>query len=137
MVSRIGKDGSVNVFLRGGVAPTDRNLISFYMDGGIGVKGALRDRPNDMFTLGIAYSKISPAAAALDRDTRAIAPPFPIRDEEVVFEMTYAAQIAPWWIVQPDLQYIVHPGGNVPNPNDPTVAIGNAFIAGIRSTIKF
>jgi porin len=55
----------------------------------------------------------------------------------VVFEMTYAAQIAPWWIVQPDLQYIVHPGGNVPNPNDPTVAIGNAFIAGIRSTIKF
>ena len=37
MVSRIGKDGSVNVFLRGGVAPTDRNLISFYMDGGIGV----------------------------------------------------------------------------------------------------
>jgi porin len=137
MVSRIGKDSSVNVFLRGGVVPTDRNLISFYMDGGIGVKGALPGRPNDMFTLGIAYSKISPAAAALDRDTRAIAPPFPVRDEEVVFEMTYAAQIAPWWIVQPDLQYIVHPGGNVPNPNDPTVAIGNAFIAGIRSTIKF
>jgi porin len=137
MVSHIGKDGSVNVFLRGGVAPTDRNLISFYMDGGIGVKGALRDRPNDVFTLGIAYSKISPDAAALDRDTLAIAPSYPIRDEEVVFEMTYAAQIAPWWIVQPDLQYIIHPGGNVPNPNDPTVAIGNAFIAGIRSTIKF
>jgi porin len=39
--------------------------------------------------------------------------------------------------VQPDLQYIVHPGGNVPNPNGPTLAIGNAFIAGIRSTIKF
>jgi porin len=56
MVSHIGKDGSVNVFLRGGVAPTDRNLISFYMDGGIGVKGALSGRPNDMFTLGIAYS---------------------------------------------------------------------------------
>ena len=137
MVSRIGKDGSVNVFLRGGVAPTDRNLISFYMDGGIGVKGALRDRPNDMFTLGIAYSKISPDAAALDRDTLALAPPYPIRDQEVMFEVTYAVQIAPWWIVQPDLQYIVHPGGNVPNPNDPTVAIGNAFIAGIRSTIKF
>jgi porin len=90
-----------------------------------------------MFTLGIAYSKISPDAAALDHDTLAIAPPFPVRDEEVVLEMTYAAQIAPWWIVQPDLQYIVHPGGNVPNPNNPTAAIGNAFIAGIRSTIKF
>jgi porin len=137
MISHLGKGGSINVFLRGGVAPTDRNLISFYMDGGVGVKGALPGRPNDMFTFGFAYSKISPDAAALDRDTLALAPPFPVRDQEVVFEMTYAAQIAPWWIVQPDLQYIVHPGGNVPNPNNPTVAIGNAFIAGIRSTIKF
>jgi len=54
-----------------------------------------------------------------------------------VFEATYAAQIAPWWIVQPDVQYIVHPGGNVPDPNNPNAVIGNAFIAGIRNTIKF
>ncbi len=48
-------------------------------------------------------------------------------------------QLAPWWTLQPDLQYIVHPGGNVPDPNDPTNAtvVKNAFIAGVRSTIKF
>jgi porin len=45
--------------------------------------------------------------------------------------------VAPWWVVQPDLQYIVHPGGNVADPNDPNSTIQNAFIAGIRSTIKF
>ena len=60
-----------------------------------------------------------------------------IRDYELVLEASYAAQIAPWWIVQPDLQYIVHPGGNVPNPANPYATIGNAFIAGVRSTVKF
>jgi porin len=128
---------SLNLFARGGLAPSDRNLISYYADGGGAFKGLLPGRADDVLTFGVAYAKISRDAAALDRDTLALAPPYPIRDQEVVFEMTYAAQIAPWWIVQPDLQYIVHPGGNVPNPNDPTAAIGNAFIAGIRSTIKF
>ena len=46
-------------------------------------------------------------------------------------------QLAPWWIVQPDLQYIVHPGGNVPDPGNANAAIPNAFVAGVRSTIKF
>jgi carbohydrate-selective porin OprB len=38
--------------------------------------------------------------------------------------------------VQPDLQYIVHPGGNVPDPASPNSTVGNAFVADIRSTIK-
>ena len=41
MIWRGGKDRSVNVFMRGGVAPSDRNLVSFYVDGGIGIKGLL------------------------------------------------------------------------------------------------
>ena len=90
-----------------------------------------------MITLGFAYVRIGADAAALDRDIALLSPPYPVRDHEVVFEATYAAQIAPWWIVQPDVQYIVHPGGNVPDPNNPNAVIGNAFIAGIRSTIKF
>jgi porin len=95
-------------------------------------------RTDDVLTFGVAYAKISRDAAALDRDTLAInGPPYPIRDQEVVFELSYAAQIAPWWILQPDLQYIVHPGGNVPDPDNPNVTVGNAFVAGLRSTIKF
>ena len=37
---------------------------------------------------------------------------------------------------QPDVQYIVNPGGHVAGPN-PAVAIKNAAIVGLRSTIKF
>jgi porin len=137
MVWRADKQ-SLNLFLRGGISPSDRNLISYYVDGGAGFKGPLPGRADDVLTFGVAYAKISRDAAALDQDTLALnGPPYPIRDEEVVFELSYQAQIAPWWTMQPDLQYIVHPGGNVPDPNNPYATVGNAFVVGVRSTIKF
>ena len=127
---------SVNLFMRGGFVPSDRNTVSYYLDGGVGLKGLLPGREDDVLTFGAVYEKISPDLAALDRD---FGPPTPVRNYEAVFELDYAMQIAPWWTLQPDLQYIVHPGGNVLDPKDPagTATVKNAFIAGIRSTIKF
>ena len=128
---------SLNVFVRGGGSPSDRNFLSYYVDGGAGITGLLPGRRDDVLTFGIAYTKISRDIAALDQDSLAInGPPYVVRDREVVFEASYAAQIAPWWIVQPDLQYIVYPNGGQ-NPDDPTLMLKNAFLAGIRSTIKF
>lgn len=132
-----GRESSLNLFVRGGFSPSDRNLISYYVDGGAGIKGLLPGRADDVLTFGVAYAKISRDAVAADQDALALSgPPYAIRDEEVVFELSYAAQIAPWWIVQPDLQYIVHPNGGQ-NPDDPTLTLDHAFVAGIRSTIKF
>ena len=137
-VAPIGKDGGVNVFIRSGISPSDRNLLNFYIDGGVGFTGFVPNRPKDVLTFGIAYAHISPDAAGLDQDMLFFnGPPYPIRDHEVVFEASYQWFIAPWWIVHPDLQYIVHPGGNVPHPVDPTVTVRNVFVAGVRSTIKF
>jgi porin len=132
-----GAASSLNLFVRGGGSPADRNLISYYVDGGAGIKGLLPGRPDDVLTFGVAYAKISREAVALDQDTLVInGPPYAIRDEEVLFELNYAIQIAPWWIVQPDIQYIVHPNGGQ-NPDDPTLPYDHAFYGGIRSTIKF
>ena len=129
---------SLNLFVRTGFSPSDRNLVSYYVDGGAGIKGLLPGRSDDVLTFGVVYAKISRDAAALDRDTLAInGPPFPIRDREVLFELSYQAQIAPWWMVQPDLQYIIHPGGHVPDPGNPNATLRNALVAGIRSTVKF
>jgi porin len=140
-VATIGKDGAINLFARAGVSPSDRNLLNYYVDGGAGFTGLLAtlspDRAKDVLTVGVAYGGISPDAVASDRDMAAATPPYPIRNYELLFEVSYQAQIAPWWIVQPDLQYIVHPGGNVPDPNNPAATVANAFVAGIRSTIKF
>jgi porin len=132
-----GEASSVNLFVRGGGSPSDRNLISYYVDGGIGIKGLLPGRADDTLTLGAAYAKISGEAIAFDRDNLAInGPPYVVRDREILFEASYAAQIAPWWTVQPDIQYVWHPNGGQ-NPDDPTLPLGHAFYAGVRSTIRF
>ena len=132
-----GIASSANLFVRASVSPSDRNLISYYVDSGIGIHGPLPGRADDVLTFGVAYGKISHDAVALDQDMRAInGAPYAIRDAEVVFEASYQAQIARWWIVQPDIQYIWHPNGGQ-NPGDPTLTYDHAFLAGIRSTIKF
>ena len=132
-----GEDRSANIFVRAGYTPADRNLVSFYIDGGIGLKG-LFGRKDDVLTFGVAHSKISGHASALDQDTLFFnGPPFPIRTAETVFELSYIFQVAPWWTIQPDLQYIVRPAGGVPHPDDATQVLPNAFLAGVRTTVKF
>lgn len=116
-----GTQTSLNLFMRAGAVPTDRNVVAYYVDGGAGFKGLLPGRPDDNLTLGFAYQKIS-------RDLALGALPVVLR-QEVVFEASYQAQIAPWWIVQPDVQYIVHPGGDI--------AVPDALVFGLRSTLKF
>jgi porin len=129
---------SVNLFLRAGASPSDRDLVEAYVDGGVGVKAPLPGRDDDVLTVGVAYSQISNDAAALDRDTQAMLGTFfPVRDKEIVIEVDYSMQIAPWWTFQADIQEIIHPGGNVLDPLNPTRAIPDAFIIGGRHTIKF
>ncbi len=64
---------------------------------------------------------ISDAARAADRDVQVFTgTPYPVRDFEAVFEMTYLAEIQSGWTVQPVFQYVFHPGGGIVDPNDPT-----------------
>ena len=129
---------SVNLFMRAGVSPSDRNLVEAYMDGGVGFKAPLPGRDNDVLTFAFALSQISADAAALDRDTQFFTGGFfPVRDREVVLELDYSLQLTPWWTFQADLQEIIHPGGNIPSPVNPPQPIPDAFIIGGRTFIKF
>jgi porin len=128
-----GAAQSVSLFVRSGASPSDRNLLSFYVDGGVGFKGLVPGRADDVLTFGVAYEKISADAAAADRDAGLPV----VRNHEIVFEASYQAQLAPWWTLQPDIQYIVHPGGNVPDPLNPAVAVKDALVVGLRTAIKF
>jgi porin len=136
-VARWG-ERSLSVFMRTGIQPVDRNLISFHVDGGAGIKGLLPGRSEDLFTLGFAYRRISASVIALDSDilTRNGAPN-PIRDYEMQVELNYSAQIAPWWTVQADLQHIRRPGGGVTDPGNPNQIVKDALVAGVRSTMNF
>jgi porin len=135
-----GAKRSIGAFARVSGSPDDRSLISFYADAGITVQGPFASRPNDVFGVAFGFAKISDRARGLDRDTQALLfPGYPIRDYEAVLEVSYKAQIVEGWTVQPDFQYIIHPGGTIPHPNDPTMTrpIKNAVVLGVRSTVQF
>ncbi|CAN5404591.1 carbohydrate porin [soil metagenome] len=142
MLSRAtpGSDKGVGFFVRTSVSPSDRNLISFYIDGGLQVTGFSEARPNDKFGIALTYARISDAARLADRDVQAFTgTPFPVRDYEAVLEMTYQAEMRTGWIVQPIFQYVIHPGGGAVNPNDPsqTSRIRDAAVFGLRSTFNY
>ena len=126
-------------FLRVGYAPPDRNLISLEIDAGLTFKGLFPNRELDVLGVGVSYARIG-YARRLDRDEvlfTGIARP--VRDYESVLEVTYEARIAPWWLLQPDLQLVFHPGGftSAPLPAPVGQPIPNALVIGLRSGITF
>jgi porin len=131
-------DQGLSYFLRGNIVPSSRNLIDSYIDAGLTYKGALPQRPDDIVGLAVAYGRISPDAAEADRAMIATSgTAMPIRDFEAAIELTYEWQVHENWFVQPDLQYIVHPGGNIAKPSNPTSALPNALVVGTRTTLRF
>ncbi len=135
-----GSGKGIGVFARASVAPSDRNLIDLYLDGGIEFLGVTPSRPNDTFGIAIEYIRISNAAQQYDRDQQIFAnAAVPIRDYEAVLELTYQAEIMPGWMLQPTFQYVVHPAGGAVDPNDPshTKRIKDAAVFGLRTILKF
>ena len=131
------KDGGVGVFARVMGAPGDRNQVNVFVDGGITYKGAF-GRDNDTMGLGVGWARISDTARAGDAALAAFSAGFhPIRTSETVLELTYQSQLAPWWSVQPDFQYVFNPGGGILDPSRPTKRVGDAAIFGLRTTITF
>ena len=135
-------DQGLGLFARLLGSPSARSsAIDLYADGGLTYKGLLESRPNDTAGIAVAYARLSDAIIGLDRDSAAFASPdagLPIRSSEVLFEATYQAQIVPGFTVQPNLQYIVRPGGQVANPRDPAGGvIRNTLIVGVRASVRY
>ena len=132
-------DRNLGVFLRVGAAPlADRNLVTFYADAGFNFKGAIASRSDDVVGVAFAVAQIGRVARALDRDQRSLSGVAqPIRDNESMIEVMYRFQATPWWALQPDLQLIRHPGGDVASSTQPTRAVPNAVVLGLRSAVLF
>jgi porin len=132
-----GTKSGVGVFARAMGAPGDRNQVNLFADGGVTYKGVF-GRENDTVGLGVGWARISDRARAGDAALTAFGGSFiPVRTGEIVLELSYQHQIAPWWQVQPDFQYVFNPGGGITNPDRPGQRVGNAAIFGLRTTITF
>jgi len=60
-----------------------------------------------------------------------------IRRGSAVFELNYTATLGRWWIIQPDLQYIVDPSYKTTDPDGPAQDVGDALLIGLRTTVAF
>lgn len=129
-------DQGLSGFVRMGGVPNDRNLISFYADGGLLYKGLAPRRPDDKVGIATAYARVGNNARGLDADTGFFGNfPYPVRSGETMVEMIYQAQLTPWWMLQPELQYIIRPGGGVLNSDGSLRP--NAWVIAIRSALNF
>ncbi|SDR08841.1 porin [Rhizobiales bacterium GAS113] len=151
------KDGvhKLAAFLRLGASPSDRNLVDLYADAGLTFTGLIPGRPTDLIGVGMAYDRISDAARAFDRDTRAFAtmaaianpasfalsssPMAPVRDQEVMIEALYTVNVTPWLTVDLDVQHFFHPGGHVLAASGPNLGkvVKDATVLGLNTQIKF
>lgn len=129
-------DQGLSAFVRAGGVPNDRNLIIFYADGGLMYKGLIPHRPDDKIGVAAAYARVGDNARGFDSDIGSFGNFFyPVRSGETMVEVMYQAQWTPWWTVQPEIQYIVRPGGSVLNSDGSLRP--NACVLAIRSTISF
>jgi porin len=129
-------DQGLSAFVRAGGAPNDRNLINFYADGGLLYKGLISGRPDDKIGVAFAYARVGDNARGLDSDIGSFGNLFyPVRSAETMIEVMYQAPLTKWWTVQPEMQYIIRPGGGVLN-SDGSLRT-NALVIALRSTISF
>jgi porin len=120
----------IDVFFRGGTGLGDRSEFNFYCDGGFNFNGLIPARPQDVIGVATAYGHIGSGLQGFTEDENNFdGTHLPIPDFEQNIELTYIAQISPWWNVQPDLQVIIHPGGSA--------AIPTAVVFGVRTVVTF
>ena len=122
----------IGLFARVIGAPGQQNIIDFYADGGITFSGMMPGRAHDKLGIGLAYTGISSEVHSFDGGP---GPPS-ARTFEALLEICYTAQLRTGWSLQPDFQYILQPGGGIPEPSGKGT-VPNAAVWGVRTTINF
>lgn len=131
-------DKGIGLFARAFATPSDRNLVSTYIDGGIVFAGMIPQRPDDLLSFGGAYVRIGDGARNLDADAVAFNGTGIVRSAEKLFSINYQAQVLAGWQVDLDFQRVFNPSGGVANPLSPTgAAIPSASIITLHTAIKY
>ncbi|MDA8095875.1 MAG: carbohydrate porin [Betaproteobacteria bacterium] len=127
--SSIESDRTVSVFIRPMWTPlADRNQIDFSVNAGLTIHEPFEHRDDDTFGLGMGYAHVSSHLVALDRTQG-----YPAQHGETFVEATYQYQATPWLQLQPDLQYVFHPGAGITT----TKRVNNELVLGLRTNIVF
>jgi len=111
-------------FARLGFSPQPWSQVGFYSDAGLVYTGLVPTRDADKLGVAFGYAQMGSQYASLGTSAG-----LPGVGYEAVAELSYAMQLSPAISIQPDLQYILHPGG--------TQQYGNALVVGMRAAVNF
>ena len=125
------REQGLGLFGRFGAGPRDRSAFEWVASGGIHYRGPLPGRDNDRLVLGFVFAQVSRDIRRQQRDDRDAngSSYAAFADHESVLELSYHYQLTPWMVVNPDFQWIHHPGGSGATPD--------AFLVGLRFNITF
>jgi porin len=126
-----GQNRGFGVFGSVTVAPDSRiQQLPVFYTAGVSARGPFEARPRDAVGFGIAGGYFSNHLQQAQREGLLVAPNGGIQDHETLMELTYRFDLRrSAFFIQPDLQYIIRPGG--------TGRLKNATVFGVQLGINF
>ena len=119
------KGKELGLFFRGGLAPRDRNRYELAVDGGFNLFNPFTKMEGDVVGVGIVFAKVSDSICQLEEQAGIR----PVSDYEIAFEVTGQFPVTTWLTLQPNVQWVYHPGSSN--------VLENALVLSIRSTFTF
>ncbi len=111
-----GTDEGLSLFWAFVYTPLQRiNTLPYFGAAGVNYRGLLPSRGKDTTAFAVYYGGFSRDLAG--------------QTYELVLEWTYAIAVTPWLTVQPDVQYVINPGGRS--------STGNALVVGAQIAVQF
>lgn len=113
-----------------GMGDPETARFGYFASGGWLLQGPFSHREDDFLAMAVAYARTNPRLTQFQEDRDAVSPgSVGIQTHESIVEIDYGAWITPWLLLQPNLQYVINPGG--------TGNISNAFVLGIHTDVTF
>lgn len=111
----------LTLFGQAGISPSEKNDMSKYIGGGLHYIGPIPKRDKDRVGIALANGTFASRLNNVGAD-------YGVRNgSETVLEAFYRVQVNPWFYLQPDVQFIMNPGG----------VYNNSVAIGLRSVITF
>jgi carbohydrate-selective porin OprB len=130
----------VGVFASVVVVPEPRtNVMPYFFNVGAVSYGLNPRRPRDFFSVGLAYGSNSRGPVPLAPISTSGQTTLPVPPNEQTLEVNYGFAVRSGVVLQPSLQYIVHPKGlgSIPDALPAGVPVPNALALGINTVINF
>ncbi len=119
--SELSADQGLHPFVSLLFAPDNEiNTFPFFMNGGLVYKGLIPGRDTDYAGFAFVYGKYSnklKAPVSQPTEFNLVSEITGSEDFEMVLEWMYKIQLTQWLNIQPDVQYVIKPGGTGDIPN--------------------